>query len=126
MGIHTQYGVHGSLTYRFSQGVSATIFGEYYNSTPWFYMATFPYVNTSRYGGYVTLTGRRAGAKLGAERYYDPFVRKWEMRPIVTPFMRVGKRVVIELQMGGLLQESAGRLIHGRHSNSPIIMPTAH
>lgn len=35
MGIHTQYGLHGSLTYRFSPGVSATLFGEYNNSTPW-------------------------------------------------------------------------------------------
>lgn len=83
IGLVTQFGIHGSLSYRFSSHVSATVFGDYYSKNPWFYMASFPYVNTARYGGYITLDGKRAGTRLGAERYYDPFVRRWEMRPIV-------------------------------------------
>lgn len=124
LGVTTQYGVHGSLTYRFSPHVSATVFGEYYNRNPWISMAAFPFVSTSRYGGYLTLSGRRGGAHLGAERYYDPFVRRWELRPIVTPYVRIAKKITLELPLGGLLKEGADRLIHGRRHNGPIIMPT--
>lgn len=123
VGVVTQYGVHGFLSYRFSPYVSATIFGDYYSRNPWFYMATFPYVNTSRYGGYVTIHGDRVGTHLGVERYYDSFVRRWETRPIVTPYFRVSKKVRIELPFGGLLKEGVDRLVHGRRSNGPMIMP---
>lgn len=124
LGLTTQYGVHGSMTYRFSPNVSATIFGEYYNKNPYVYMAAFPFINTSRYGGYVTLRGKNVGTHLGAERYYDPFVKHWELRPIVTPFVRVSKKVTIELPLGGLLKEGTDRLFHVRRNRGPIIMPT--
>lgn len=124
LGLTTQYGIHGALTYRFSPSVSATIFGEYYNRNPWIYMAAFPFVNTSRYGGFVTLNGKTVGTHLGAERYYDSFMHKWEMRPIVTPYIHVSKRVTIELPLGGLLKGTTDRLFFGRRNNSPIIRPT--
>lgn len=124
LSLTTQYGIHGSMTYLFSPNVSATIFGEYYNKNPYVYMAAFPFINTSRYGGYVTLNGKKVGTRLGAERYYDPFVKHWELRPIVTPFVCVSKKVTIELPLGGLLKEGTDRLIHGRRNRGSIIMPS--
>lgn len=124
LSLTTQYGIHGSMTYRFSPSVSATIFGEYYNKSPYVYMAAFPFISTSRYGGYVTLSGQNVGTHLGAERYYDPFVRHWELRPIVTPFVHVSKKMTIELPLGGLLKEGTDRLFHNRRSRGPIIMPS--
>lgn len=123
IGVVTQYGIHGSLSYRFSPNVSATLFGDYYSRNPWFYMATFPYVNTTLYGGFVTIQGNKVGTHLGVERYYDPFVRRWEMRPIVTPYFRISKKVLIELPVGGLLKGGVDRLVHGKRNNGPMMVP---
>lgn len=123
LGITTQYGVHGALTYSFSPNFSLTAFGQYENRNPWFYMAAFPYVDTSRYGGYLTYRNGSVGTHVGAERYYDPFVRQWEIRPIVTPFVQVSKKFIIELPLGGLLKEGADHLLHVNHRNGPTIMP---
>lgn len=122
LGVTTQYGVHGAATYSFSPNFSLTAFGEYESLNPWFYMAAFPYVNTSRYGGYLTYRNSRFGAHVGAEKYYDPFIRQWEFRPIVTPFVQVSKKFIIELPLGGLLKEGADRLIHGSRGNGPTIL----
>ncbi len=123
IGVTTQYGIHGTATYSFSPNFSITAFGELYNRNPWFYMAAFPYVNTSRYGGYITYKNEKFGTHLGVERYYDPFVRQWEFRPIVTPFIKVSKKLTIELPVGGLLKEGANRLVHGKRQSRPTIMP---
>ena len=124
LGITTQYGIHGALTYSFSPNFSLTAFGVYENRNPWFYMAAFPDVDTSRYGGYLTYRNGGFGTHVGAERYYDPFVRQWEFRPIVTPFIQVSKKFIIELPLGGLLKEGAERLLHVNHRNGPMIMPS--
>lgn len=123
LGIATQYGIHGSVTYNFSSHFSMTAFGEYYNLTPWFYMASFPYIETSRYGGYFTYRNNKFGTHIGAEKYYDPFVRQWIFRPIVTPFVKVSNKIILELPVGGLLKEGADRIFHKKRRSSPTIVP---
>ena len=121
--VTTQLGVYGQLSYAFSPNVSATVFGTYYNKNPYFYMATFPYVDTSHYGGYLTIEGNKIGTHLGAEQYYDPFVRKWQFRPIVTPFVKLSKHINLNIEVGGMLKDGADQLIHGNHKDGPMIMP---
>ena len=121
--VTTQLGIYGQLSYAFSPNVSATVFGTYYNKNPYFYMATFPYVDTSHYGGYLTIEGYKIGTHLGAERYYDPFVRRWEFRPIVTPFVKLSKHINLNIEVGGMLKDGTDRLIHGKQKDGPIIMP---
>lgn len=123
LGITTQYGVHGTISYSFSPHFSMTVFGEYYNSVPWFYMASFPYVATNRYGGYITYRSNKIGTHIGAERYYDPFARQWIFRPIVTPFVKVSNNFFLELPLGGLLKAGSERLSHKDRRRGPIIMP---
>lgn len=123
LGINTQYGVHGSVSYSFSPHFSMTVFGEYYNSVPWFYMACFPYVATKRFGGYLTYRNNKIGTYIGVERYYDPFARQWILRPIFTPFVKVSNKFFLELPLGGLLKEGSERLSHKNRRRSPIIMP---
>ena len=123
IGVTTQYGIHGAATYSFTSNLSMTAFGEFYSSNPWFYMAAFPYVKTSRYGGYITYKNDKFGAHLGVERYYDPFSRHWELRPIVTPFLKVSKKLIIELPVGDLLKNGASRLVHDKRRSSATIMP---
>lgn len=122
-GVSTQYGMSASATYRFSPYVSATVFGSYYNTNPYFSMAAFPYVATSRYGGFFTFHNNRMALDLGAERRYDPFARRWKTVPIITPSIKISKRVTIELPLGDATRKALERVFNkGRH-NGPIIMP---
>lgn len=57
------------------------------------------YVGTRRYGGTLTYRNSSVGTHVGAERYYDPFVRQWKFRPIVMPFVQVSKKFIIELPL---------------------------
>lgn len=123
LGIKTQYGIQGSVSYSFSPNFSMTVFGEYYNSVPWFYMACFPYVATNRFGGYLTYRNNKIGTHIGAERYYDPFSRQWILCPIFTPFVKVSNKFFLELPLGGLLKEGSERLSHKDRRRGPIIMP---
>jgi hypothetical protein len=123
LGVTTQYGAHGALTYSFSPYLSMTAFGEYESSNPWFYMAAFPYVGTSRYGGYLTYQNNRLGTHVGAEKYYDPFVRRWVLRPIVTPFIQVSNKFRFELPLGGMLKAFADHLFHANRPKGPIVPP---
>lgn len=113
-GVLNQYGVAGQMGYVFSPNMSLTLFGEYYNKTPYFSMAAYPYVYGSQYGGYFTFNSGRVGMKLGAERYYDPFALGWETKPIVTPAFHVSKNFTIELPAGDLVKQAAEKYIWKR------------
>lgn len=99
-----QFGVGGRLVYAFSDYASIVLFGQFYNTQPFFSMASYPFVNTSRYGGYLDLTGDRFGIEMGAQRYFDPFTNRWEVAPIINPKVRVGDKVFITLPVGGLVK----------------------
>ena len=120
--VFNQFGVSGALTYFFSPQVSATIFGSYYNKNPYFYMGAFPFVNTSRYGGYLWISKGKIGMKLGMERYYDSFQCRWYMQPIVTPVLHISKHFDMELPVGSLFREGADQILH-HHKGGPMIMP---
>ena len=99
-----QFGVGGRLVYTVSDYASIVLFGQFYNTQPFFSMAAYPFVNTSRYGGYLDLTGDRFGIEMGAQRYFDPFTNRWEVAPIINPKVRVGDKVFITLPVGGLVK----------------------
>ena len=67
--------------------------------------------------------GERWGIKLGTRRYYDAFQHQWKMEPIVTPSVKLGKKIVLELPVGPLVQKSVEKLLKVNRSNGPIIMP---
>jgi hypothetical protein len=102
--VTNQYGIAGSLTYHFNTEWSATMFGAFYDRNPYFLMASFPYVNTSRYGGYLRYDNGKVGMKMGMERYYDSFRRGWQNEPIVTPVWHVSKKFDVELPLGDLVR----------------------
>lgn len=122
LGVVNQFGISGQMGYTINRNLSLTLFGEYDNRTPFFYMATFPYINGSQYGGYLTIKSERTGIKLGLERYYDPFSRHWEMKPIVTPTLHISKHFTLELPAGDLFKEAADKYIW-KKKRGPIIMP---
>ena len=123
-GIGNQFGIHGSASYRFSDHVSITLFGSYYNKNPFFSNAAQPYVGSSSYGGFFTFSGDRFGIDLGAERVYDPFLRQWRTAPIVTPHIRITDDFTLDLPVGwlieGLLEKA---FFDDRHVNPTIAPP---
>lgn len=82
-GLQTVYGVSASATYSFNEHLSLTVFGRFYNSSPFVSMAAMPYMGSSAYGGYVSYIGETLGIDLGVERVYDPYLRRWTTVPIV-------------------------------------------
>ena len=49
-GLQTVYGVSASATYSFNEHLSLTVFGRFYNSSPFVSMAAMPYMGSSAYG----------------------------------------------------------------------------
>ncbi len=122
-GITTQLGINGFLEYKISQQWSLAVYGTIYNHNPYFSMATFPFIETSSYGGWIKYEGGKMGMKLGARRYYDAFQKQWKMEPIITPSIKLGKALFLELPVGPLVQKSMEKLLKRHPNNSPIIAP---
>lgn len=122
-GVTTQLGINGFLEYDLSPQWSVAVFGTIYNSNPYFSMAAFPFVGTSSYGGYIKYEGEKVGMKVGARRYYDAFQRQWKMEPIITPSIKVGKKMRIELPVGPLVQKSMEKLLKRPTNDGPMITP---
>lgn len=96
-GISTQIGIDISKSFRLSA------FADFYTINPYYSIASYPYVKSSRYGGYVSYNSSNFGINLGVERKYDPFMRQWYTTPIVTPIIKISK-VQIGLPVGELLR----------------------
>lgn len=123
-GTRTTFGLGGSLSYRFTDNLSATLFGRYVGGGSFVSPASLPYVGASGYGGYVTLTGGALGVDLGVESYYDAFARRWVTSPIVTPKVRVSEKFTIELPVGWMVKEMIDNAVNNnRRRGGPMIMP---
>ena len=122
-GITTQLGINGFLEYKISQHWSLAVYGTIYNCNPYFSMATFPFIETTSYGGWIKYEGEKMGVKLGARRYYDAFQKQWKMEPIITPSIKIGKKMYFELPVGPLVQRSMEKLLKRQTNNSPVITP---
>ena len=123
-GTRTTFGLGGSLSYRFTDNLSATLFGRYVGGGSFVSPASLPYVGASGYGGYVTLTGGALGVDLGVESYYDAFARRWVTSPIVTPKVKVSEKFTIELPVGWMVKEMIDNAVNNnRRRGGPMIMP---
>ena len=121
--IQNQFGISGQLIYDFNDNVSATVYGRYVTNPFYHSMASFPYVLTSSFGGYLTLHNEKVGIDLGVNNYYDAFNRSWRTDPIVRPTYKLGK-VKMSIDMGPLMKEGLLLLMNKRKIDGPIIMPS--
>ncbi len=119
----TQFGVSVFLQYRFSSHWSMGLWGTMYNQNPYFNMAAFPFVEASSFGGWVKYEDRRVGLKLGSRSYYDTFQRQWKWEPIITPSVKIGKKVTLEVPVGSMVQKSMEKILKKGKYNGGIIMP---
>lgn len=113
-GLHTQYGLNGSITYSFSPKVSFTAFGTYYFGKPPIMGGNLPmppamvgYYGVSKFGGYINYdAGERAGVLVGGQIVQQVGTHQYEPEPIVTPYFKVGrgkKKIAIGLPVGQIL-----------------------
>ncbi|MDE6391864.1 MAG: hypothetical protein K2L59_01155 [Muribaculaceae bacterium] len=113
-GVHTQYGVDGSVTYNLSPTTSFTAFGTYYSGRLPMIGGGLPmppamvgYYDTSKFGGYVNQSlGERFGVLVGGQTVQQVYTREYRLEPIVTPYVKVGtgkKKVGIGLPVGQIL-----------------------
>ena len=119
--VTSQYGVSGQIAYSFSPNLSLTVFGTYYNSNPFICMAAFPYVPTTSYGGYMTVGNRRFYMNLGVERRYNPFERKMETVPIISPAFKISNKVTVELPLGDLIEHLVEELVMKNNGHGPMV-----
>lgn len=110
-GLHTQYGLNGSITYRFTPGLSATVFGEYYFGQPPRMANGMPmppsmlgYYGRSTFGGYVDYRiNEHWGVQTGVQTVQQVGTNRYRAEPIVTPYYKINKKVAIGLPVGQIL-----------------------
>lgn len=110
-GLHTQYGLNGSISYQFTPRLSATLFGEYYFGQPPRMANGMPmppamigYYGRSTFGGYIDYrVNERWGVQTGVQTVQQVGTNRYNAEPIVTPYYRISKKVAIGLPVGQIL-----------------------
>lgn len=100
--IFSQYGLSAQLDYKMNENLSLTLFSNYFNSNPFIGMGAFPYIPTTRYGGYMTIGNSRLSMNVGMQRRHNTIYGRMETVPIVTPSFKISKKIKIELPLGDL------------------------
>ena len=120
----TMFGFNGSVTYNFSDNVSATVFGRYYTGQSYYTMGAMPYMGSSGYGGFFSFMGNTFGMDVGVERYYDSFAGRWVTSPIITPKIKFSEKFTLALPVGGLVKELFDDyVLKNNKKQGPMIMP---
>ena len=122
-GLHTQYGVNGNFLYQFSSNLSFTGFGTYYFGQPPMMAYGMPmlpamigYYNVSRFGGYMSYQFNETfGVDVGAQAVQQFGTEKYQLEPIVTPTIKVGK-VKFGLPVGQILNGIIRSQAEGRRN----------
>ena len=114
MGVHTQYGIHGDITYRFSPVVSLSAFASCYFGAPPLVSGGLPmppamlgYYAVPTIGAVVNYQpADRFGVELGVQAVQHIGSSRYEPEPVVTPYFTTGRgknRVRIGLPVGQIL-----------------------
>ncbi|MCD7901982.1 MAG: hypothetical protein LUH22_19655 [Bacteroides sp.] len=90
------FGTSGNFIYQLNDRITLNAFGSYF-ITPSSSFKTYNYGASM----YFNVT-ERFGMDVGVRRYYDPFYRKWETIPIITPTYKF-KKIDVGIDVGSLL-----------------------
>ncbi len=105
-GLETSWGFGGSLSYRFSDRWSITVFGSYATATGIMPPGMLGYVDVPRFGGYVDYRfADRWGIRVGAQSYRTSTNGRWETQPIVMPYFKINDKADIGIDVGGILYQ---------------------
>ena len=99
------YGVYGNASYRLNDRLTLNAFGQYYRNPMIGSVAAMPYMQDTRYGGTLGIKmSERVSLDVGAQRYYDPYLRQWRTVPIIAPTVNVMGQP-LSLDVGGLVYQ---------------------
>lgn len=103
--LYTQFGFGGTVAYDLSPTLTLHAFGYYYATNPPTNAAMSPYMNTTSFGGYMDIRlNDDLGVYTGVKRYVNPMTHAWDTEPIVTPYIKLGKKSRLEFPIGNLLK----------------------
>lgn len=117
--IQNQFGINGRVSYDFNENVSVSVYGRYVTNSFYHSMASFPYVATSSFGGFITMHNEKVGIDLGVNNYFDAFNHCWQTNPIVRPTYKIGK-VKMSIDVGPLMKEGILYLLNKQRVDGPI------
>lgn len=120
-GLHTQYGVNGSISYGFSPRLSLVGYGTYYFGNPPLMANGMPmppsmigYFGVSTFGGYVNYQFNKTfGLNLGGQAVQQFGTNIYRFEPIVTPTVKLGK-VTVGLPVGQIMHGIIRSRMEGR------------
>ncbi len=105
-GLRSNYGLHGSVQWRFNDVLSLRVFGSYYTNNAFTSAATAGYMGTDSYGAVLRIDASdNWGVDLGARRVYNSMSGRWETVPVARPYLKINGREAISIDAGGLLHE---------------------
>ncbi|MBR6286987.1 MAG: hypothetical protein IKR18_08395 [Bacteroidaceae bacterium] len=116
------FGLSGSATYKASDNIGFTVFGNY-ESSPFFSPRGGLHA-LGDVGGFMSVKTNNGkwGLDVGARAYYDPISGRWHNLPIVMPYYNLnGQKLGFDL--GGLLYQifrSASQSSGGHHQGPPV------
>lgn len=119
-GLTTQYGINGSVSYAISSHFTATAFGTYYFGNPPSMAGNLPmppsmagYYGTNKAGGYVDCKASdNVGIEVGVQTVKRLDSKRYEMEPIATPYVKVGKgkkKIKIGIPAGQMIFDAIKR-----------------
>lgn len=102
------FATSAQLIYRATDLVSFRAFGSYAIGNGYGF-------NTHSYGGTVKLDmSDRFSLEMGAQRYYNAYLGKWETVPVVIPSYRFNDKFKLEMDVGGLLFDILREVVHDK------------
>ena len=102
---YNSYALTGQFSFRFNNNFSVTAFGSY-ESNRFINNNNYNPTNSINMGSYLTAVtnNNEWGVDIGAQRYFDPYQRKWVMIPMLRPFYNLGGNK-LGFDFGGLLYQ---------------------
>ena len=103
--VWNDYGIYGRASFALNERLTLNAFGQYYRNMRYHSVAAMPYMQGTRYGGTLGIKmSETVSMDVGAQRYYDPYLRQWKTVPIVAPTINVMGQP-LSLDVGGLLYQ---------------------
>lgn len=112
------YGLYGRASFALSERLTLNTFGQYYRDQRFHGIVAMPYLQDTRYGGTLGIKmSETMSLDVGAQRYYDPYLRQWKTVPIVAPTINLMGQP-ISMDVGGLLYQVLDYVFGGSKSGN--------
>ncbi len=117
--LQTQYGINGSIDCQLTPWMSLSAYGTYYwgKAPGMANMMPLPpsmlgYYGYNKFGGYIDFHNERFGIQMGGQLVKGTYNSRYEVEPIATPYVKVGrgkKKIGIGLPVGQIIYGMFGR-----------------